>query len=318
VTGQYGARMARPQSVLNPLTPAALFLVVTVAEGAEDDVRDLLGNVGALRRSVAFRTADGRMDAIVGIGSDCWDRVFGPSPKPAQLHPFVPLTGPTHSAPATPGDLFVHIKATSMDQCFELGRHLLAKLGDAATVVDETHGFRYYEQRDLLGFVDGTENPEHEGAYAAAVVGDGDAAFAGGTYVTVQKYLHDLTAWEALSVEDQERAIGRTKLEDIELDDDVKPPNSHVALNDLDDNPDGTPREIVRANMPFGTLGTGEFGTYFVGYAADLSVTEEMLRHMFLGNPPGTHDRILDFSTPTTGTVFFCPSLDFLDALDDG
>jgi putative iron-dependent peroxidase len=304
--------VTRPQPFLNPLTPAAVFLVITVDDGGEDAVRDLLGDVAALRRSVGFRVPDGRLDVIVGIGSDLWDRLHPGAPKPSQLHPFVPLTGPVHSAPATPGDLLVHIKAATMDQCFELGRRLLLKLGSVGHVVDETYGFRWFEQRDLLGFVDGTENPEADDAYAAAVLPATDP-FAGGSYVTVQKYLHDLTAWEAMSVEEQERSVGRTKLDDIEIPDDQKAPDSHVALNDLDDNPDGSARAIVRANMPFGTLGDAEYGTYFIGYAADLSVTEEMLRHMFLGKPPAAHDRLLDVSRAVTGGVFFCPSIEFLD-----
>ena len=128
----------------------------------------------------------------------------------------------------------------------------------------------------------------------------------------VQKYLHDLQAWNALPVEAQEKVIGRTKLSDIELDDAVKPADSHVALNTIED-PDGTERQILRDNMPFGAVGTGEFGTYFIGYARTPSVTELMLERMFLGAPPATHDRILDFSTAVTGTLFFVPTVDFLD-----
>ena len=128
----------------------------------------------------------------------------------------------------------------------------------------------------------------------------------------MQKYVHDLAAWNALPVEAQEMVIGRTKLDDIELDDAVKPADSHVALNTIVD-PDGTERKILRDNMPFGTVGRGEFGTYFIGYARTPTVTERMLERMFLGDPPASHDRILDFSTAVTGTLFFVPSADFLD-----
>ena len=179
-------------------------------------------------------------------------------------------------------------------------------------MVDETHGFRFFDERDLLSFVDGTENPEGRAAGAAALVGDADPAFAGGSYVIVQKYLHDMDAWNALSTEDQENAIGRYKLSDIEMPDEVKPANSHVALNTIEE-PDGTERQILRANMPFGEVGRGEFGTYYIAYAATPSVTEEMLTNMFIGDPPGNTDRILDFSTAVTGSLFFAPSADFLD-----
>ena len=179
-------------------------------------------------------------------------------------------------------------------------------------MIDEVHGFKYFDERDLLGFVDGTENPTGSAAEAAVTIGAEDPTFAGGSYVIVQKYLHDMAGWDAQTVEEQERAIGRTKLSNLEMDDDVKPPNSHVALNTIIE-PDGTQRQILRENMPFGSLGAAEFGTYFIGYAATPSVTELMLQHMFLGDPPGNYDRILDFSTAVTGSLFFVPTADFLD-----
>jgi putative iron-dependent peroxidase len=188
----------------------------------------------------------------------------------------------------------------------------MVRLAGSVDLVDETHGFKYFDERDLLGFVDGTENPTGQEACEAATIGDEDSDFTGGSYVVVQKYLHDLVAWGAVSVEEQERVIGRTKLDDIELADAVKPTNSHVALNTIVD-ADGVERQIVRDNMPFGSAGSGEFGTYFIGYARDPGVTEQMLENMFLGVPPGNTDRILDFSRPVTGSLFFIPSLDLLD-----
>ncbi|WP_305094131.1 Dyp-type peroxidase [Prescottella sp. R16] len=305
--------MARSQLILTPLTPAAIFLVFTVDEGGETAVRDLLADVDGLRKAVGFRVAGSRLVCVTSIGSAAWDRLFD-GPRPAQLHEFVELDGGRHRAPSTPGDLLFHIRAVSMDLCFELASKIVGRLRGAATVVDETHGFRYFEQRDLLGFVDGTENPEDVEAAEAALVGDEDPEFTGGSYVIVQKYLHDMDAWNAISTEEQERVIGRTKLDDIEMDDDVKPSNSHVALTTITE-PDGTEREILRVNMPFGSFGDDEFGTYFIGYAADPAVTEEMLRNMFVGKPEGNTDRILDFSTAVTGGLFFSPALGFLDAL---
>ena len=174
------------------------------------------------------------------------------------------------------------------------------------------HGFKYFEVRDLLGFVDGTENPTARAAEEAVTIGAEDPHFAGGSYVIVQKYLHDLMAWNALPVEMQERAVGRTKLSNVELPDDVKPNNSHVALNTIV-GPDGSERQVLRDNMPFGSVGSGEFGTYFIGYSRTPSVTEKMLENMFLGDPPGNYDRILDFSRAVTGTLFFVPTADFLE-----
>jgi putative iron-dependent peroxidase len=199
-----------------------------------------------------------------------------------------------------------------MDLCFELAERLTSGLVGSAQVVDEVHGFRSFDERDLLGFVDGTENPEGGAASAAALIAGEDPTFAGGSYVVVQKYLHDLRAWDALAVEEQERVIGRSKLSDIELPDEVKPANSHVALNTIIAD-DGEQQQILRYNMPFGAVGAREFGTYFIGYARTPSVIEQMLTHMFIGKPPGNYDRILDFSTAVTGNLFFVPTADFLE-----
>jgi len=300
-----------PQAILAPITEAAIFLTLTVEPGAEDGVRDLLSDVSGLRRSVGFRIPEAELTCVVGVGRDLWDRLFG-LPRPAGLHAFRELHGSSHRAPATPGDLLFHIRAHRLDLCFELAQLLTDRLNPYAQVTDEVHGFRSFDERDLLGFVDGTENPEGSAGRAAVLIGADDPDFAGGSYVVVQKYLHDLVTWNALTVEQQERAIGRTKLNDIELTDEVKPANSHVALNTIIDD-HGEQRQIMRFNMPFGRVGAGEFGTYFIGYVRSPNVIEQMLENMFIGKPPGTSDRILDFSTALTGNLFFVPTVDFLD-----
>jgi porphyrinogen peroxidase len=299
------------QSILAPLTEAAIFLVLTVDPGSEEAVRDVLADVTGLKRSVGFRIPEGELSCVVGLGSELWDRLIGP-PRPAGLHPFPGFAGSRHTAVATDGDLLLHLRAHRLDLCFELAQRLMERFAGDARVVDEVHGFRSFDERDLLGFVDGTENPEGADALAAVVVGDEDPTFAGGSYVVVQKYLHDLAAWDALAIEEQERAIGRTKLSDLELPDDVKPANSHVALTTIVDD-DGEEHQIVRFNMPFGSVGAGEFGTYFIGYARSPDVIEQMLTNMFVGKPPGNYDRILDFSTAVTGNLFFVPTIDMLE-----
>jgi putative iron-dependent peroxidase len=145
----------------------------------------------------------------------------------------------------------------------------------------------------------------------AVLIGDEDANFAGGSYVIVQKYLHDLGAWNALSTEAQEHVIGRTKLSDIELDDSVKPTSAHNALTTIVE--DGKEIKILRDNMPFGRPSEGEFGTYFIGYSRSPRTIEQMLENMFIGKPPGNYDRILDFSRAVTGNLFFVPSATFLE-----
>jgi putative iron-dependent peroxidase len=300
-----------PQAIPTPITEAAIFLTLTVDPGAEPSVRDALSDVSGLKRSVGFRIPEGDLTCVAGVGAAVWDRLFG-LPRPDGLHPFRELNGPRHSAPATPGDLFFHIRAHRLDLCFELAQLLTERLNGYARVVDEVHGFRSFDERDLLGFVDGTENPEGIAARAAVLIGEEDPDFAGGSYFVAQKYLHDLATWNALTVEEQERAMGRTKLNDVEFPDELKPANSHIALNTIVDE-HGEQHQIMRFNMPFGRVGAGEFGTYFIGYVRSPEVIEQMLENMFIGKPPGNTDRILDFSTAATGNLFFVPTVDFLD-----
>lgn len=303
-----------PQHVLGPPAPATVFLVLTVRSGAEAEAKDFLGDIAGVVRSVGFRAREDHLSCVTGIGAELWDRMFD-APRPVGLHPFIEQRGDVHTAPSTPGDLLFHIRARRMDLCFELARQLVGELGDAVSVVDEVHGFRYFDERDIMGFVDGTENPEDQEAVDSVFTPAGGDDPAGSTYVIVQKYTHDMAAWEALSVEDQEAAFGRHKLSDMEFPDEDKAPNSHLILNTIEDE-DGTEHKIVRDNMVFGSVESGEFGTYFIGYAADVSVTEQMLENMFIGNPRGTYDRILDFSTAQTGGLFFVPSQEFLDDPD--
>ncbi len=304
---------AAPQPVLAPLTPAAIFLVATINEGqsAAADVHDALPDVSGLVRSIGFRDPTKRLSVITSIGSEAWDRLFS-GRRPAELHPFVEIRGGRHHAPSTPGDLLFHIRAESVDVCFELATKIVESMDGAVAIVDEVHGFKFFDNRDLMGFVDGTENPDGPIASSATQIGDEDPDFAGGCYVHVQKYVHDMGSWNSLSTEEQERVIGRTKLDDIEMDDAVKPANSHIALNVIEDD-DGNELKIVRHNMPFGEIGKGEFGTYYIGYSRTPAVTERMLDNMFIGDPPGNTDRILDFSTALTGGLFFTPTVDFLD-----
>jgi len=310
-----GVSSATPQSAVTArLTQSAIFLVVTLNAGADAEaaVRGLCGDeLAGLLRGVGFRVPDGELSCVMGIGSDAWDRLFG-APRPAQLHPFHEING-VHHAPSTPGDLLFHIRAARMDLCFELASRIMAKLAGAAAVADEVHGFKYFDDRDLLGFVDGTENPAAQAAVNAALIDAEDPAFAGGSYVIVQKYLHDLKRWNAIPVEQQEKIVGREKLSDIELDDAAKPPYAHNVLTNIEDN--GEQLQILRGNMPFGDIGRGEAGTYFIGYARSPERIERMLRNMFIGNPPGTYDRLLDVSRAVTGSLYFVPSQAFLDAV---
>ncbi|WP_345020785.1 Dyp-type peroxidase [Streptomyces shaanxiensis] len=302
---------AQPQAMLSPPAPVAVFLVVTIKPGREPEALDLLAGLAGLVRAVGFPSPDGGLCCVAGVGSAAWDRLFG-GPRPAELHPFQELEGSRHRAVATPGDLLFHIRATRTDLCFALAAEIMKRLRDAVTVQDEVQAFAYFDSRNVLGFVDGTENPVGQAAAEAAIVGDEDPAFTGGSYAIVQKYLHDVDAWEALAVEAQEKVIGRSKLTNIELD----VPGSHIDVNTVT-GPDGEELEVLRGAMPFGRPGHGEFGTYFIAYARTPEIPEAMLRKMFLGGPESGPDPILDYSQAVTGTLFFIPSVTFLEAIPE-
>jgi len=307
---------AIPQPVVAKLTRAAIFLVLTLKPEIQHrgTVRAVCGDLAGLLRAVGFRAPHGHLSCVMGFGSDAWDRLFG-QPRPMHLHTFQEIVG-QHHAVSTPGDILFHIRAKRTDLCFELATQIMSRLGDAVATVDEVHGFNYFDDRDLIGFVDGTENPVDQAAIDAAIIGDEDPSFNGGSYVMVQKYLHDLQRWNTVPVEQQEKIIGRTKLSDIELDDATKPSYAHNALTTIVEN--GEELDIVRDNMPFGDVGKGEFGTYFIGYARSPQRIEQMLQNMFVGRPPGNYDRLLDYSKAVTGTLFFVPSATFLQDVADG
>jgi porphyrinogen peroxidase len=307
---------ALAQPIAAALSRAAIFLVLTVKPGPDSraTLRSFCADLSALIRAVEFRDIEAGLSCVMGFGSEAWDRLFG-SPRPAELHPFREIRSGGRHAVATPGDLLFHIRAKRMDLCFELATQIMLRLGDAVEPVDEVQGFRYFDDRDLIGFVDGTENPRGQEAIEVVTIGTEDAEFAGGTYVIVQKYLHDMAGWEALSTEAQERIIGRKKLSDIELDESVKPTCSHSSLTTIEEN--GKEIKILRDNMPFGRPTQGEFGTYFIGYSKSPSTIELMLQNMFVGRPPGNYDRLLDFSRAVTGNLFFVPSATFLEGVSD-
>ena len=305
---------ALPQPVAIPLTQAAIFLVVTIKPGAGNRtaIRSLCADLSALVRSVGFRELEGSLSCVLGFGSEAWDLIFG-EPRPAELHRFQEIRAGKRHAVSTPGDILFHIRAQRMDLCFELATRIMARLGAAVSPVDEVHGFRFFDSRDLIGFVDGTENPKAQEAMDVTLIGDEDPTFAAGSYVIVQKYLHDLAGWNKLPTEKQEHIVGRTKLSDVELEDSVKPTYAHNALTKI--LVDGKEIKILRDNMPFGNAGQGEFGTYFIGYSRSPRTIEHMLQNMFVGKPAGNYDQLLDFSKAVTGSLFFVPSATFLQSV---
>lgn len=308
-----------PPAVVLPPGEAAIFMVLALVDSATttEQVQEVCGSLAAFVRSMGKREPDAQLSAVMGFGAEAWDKLFADQPKPKELTPFQEIKGAKHTAPSTPGDLYFHIRARRMDICYEIAAEISHLLEGAVKSIDEIHGFRYFDGRTIIGFVDGTENPENEDAYQFTMVGDEDPYFTGGSYAFVQKYLHNMQNWNAIPIEEQEKVIGRKKFSDIELSDDEKPVNAHNAVTNIAD-AEGNELKIMRANMPFANPSKGEYGTYFIGYANTFTTTERMLRNMFIGEPEGNYDRLLDFSTPVTGTLFFVPSPDLLEQLGGG
>lgn len=308
--------MSDAQDVTERPGENALFLVYGLKEGrnAARAVKDVCGLAGSVVKSMRGRFPHLSCSCVMGFGARAWAGLFPELGKPKELEVFREIRGERFTAVSTPGDIFFHIRAQRGDICYEIARQLGDALDGAVTPVDEVYGFRYFDGRAIIGFVDGTENPVGGEAAEFAAIGAEDPDFAGGSYVFVQKYLHDMRAWNALSTEEQEKAIGRRKFSDLELGDDEKPENAHNAVTNISDE-DGNELKIVRANMPFANPGKGEFGTYFVGYARSFAITRRMLENMFVGEPRGNTDRLLDFSSAVTGTLFFAPSAGLLEEL---
>lgn len=305
-----------PQAVTDRPGENAIFIVykLLAAPQVEDKVKDVCANFTALIRSMQNRFPDLQFSATMCFGADAWVRLFPKNGKPKELETFVEIKGDKYTAVSTPGDLMFHIRAKKMGLCFEFASIIDQKLQGVAESIDETHGFRYMDGKAIIGFVDGTENPAvDENPYKFAVISsEEDPQFAGGSYVFVQKYIHDMKAWNALTTEEQEKVIGRRKHNDVELSDSEKPINAHNAVTNI-----GDELKIVRANMPFANTSKGEYGTYFIGYASTFSTTRKMVENMFVGEPVGNTDRLLDFSTAITGTLFFAPSYDLLGELGE-
>lgn len=304
-----------PQDVTEGQGENAIFIVYALKQSPDtiEKAKDVCANFSAMIRSMRNRFPDMQFSCTIGFGADAWDRLFPGQSKPKELSTFKEIKGDKHTAVSTPGDLLLHIRAKEMGLCFEFASIIDEKLKGVVAPIDETHGFRYMDGKAIIGFADGTESPAvDENPYHFAVVGDEDPEYAGGSYVFVQKYIHDMAAWNSLPVEEQEKVIGRRKFNDVELSDKEKPVNAHNAVANIGDD-----LKIVRANMPFANTSKGEYGTYFIGYASTFSTTRKMLESMFIGNPIGNTDRLLDFSTPITGTLFFAPSYDLLSQLGE-
>lgn len=304
------------QAVLDTTNRNTVFMVwnFTTADNAQKIAafKKICKLIGNLNNSAKIRFPDAQASIVMGIGYEAWHEMGLPQPLPKEFEKFTAIKGAKHTAVSTRGDLHFHIRADAESFCIDAAMEISDKLNAVAECVEEVHGFRYWDGRSILGFVDGTENPQNEERQDFGMIGEEDPDYQGGSYLFVQKYRHDMQAWRALPQEAQEKVIGRSKQDDIEMDDDEKPDNSHSALANVGDD-----KKIVRDNMPFGSVANNDLGTYFIAYARSFVTVKEMLTRMFVGEPAGNSDRILDFSTAQTGTLFFVPTFDMLDEFDD-
>ncbi|PQA93648.1 peroxidase [Chryseobacterium shigense] len=302
------------QNVTDYPNTNTIFMVWKLNDHPElkDTFRQLCALVLNLNNSVANRFPDSRASGVMGIGCEGWKKLELPTPMPKELVNFEEIKGGKHTAVSTPGDLHFHLRADNKSLIFDMAIEISRLLSPVAESILEISGFKYWDARSILGFVDGAENPHGEDRDYFAKIGEEDLQYKGGSYLFVQKYLHNMDAWKGLSTEEQEKVIGRSKENDIEMSDAVKPSNSHIALANIEGE-NGEELKIVRDNMPFGRPSSNEFGTYFIAYSSTFSTTKKMLTNMFVGDPVGNYDRILDFSTAMTGTLFFVPTRNMLD-----
>lgn len=265
----------------------------------------------AIERSMMIRAADANLKVSIGFSRTAWDYLFPNAAVPKQLETYTTLTGPEYSMPASEGDIFLHVRAGDEAVVYEVVRQFLVFLDPIATVLDETKGFRYFEGRAIIGFIDGTEAPAEFEAADYALVGEEDPEYINGSYAFAQKWLHDMDFWGEMKTEEQEKAVGRHKFDDLELDDGEKFHNAHNVAAKIE--VDGEDQKIVRMNVPFSDPATGKTGTYFIGYSRYWSVTKAMLQQMV-----DMSDFLLTFSTIQSGQLFFIPSRDTLSEIADG
>ena len=310
----------RTQDVTKSPNQTAIFITMNLKSGDTEQVRetiaDFCGRIPPLVNSIRNRYPDADFSIVTGFGAKAWARLFPVASLPKELEVFREIKGAKHTAVSTPADLFLHLRAKTMDICFEVSAMIHTLLKDVTVPMDEVHGFRYLDSRAIIGFVDGTENPAAEDASDFALIGEDDPYFKGGSYAFIQKYLHNMDMWNAMSTEEQEKTIGRRKYNDLELSDEEKHQNAHNVITKVEQ--DGEELKIIRANVSFANASKGEFGTFFIGYSGKFSTTRTMLEQMFIGKPEGNTDKILEFSTPQTGALFFVPSYKVLDRIAGG
>jgi putative iron-dependent peroxidase len=291
----------------------ALFLTLRIDYAANDAVQrvcEACASLPALTEQLAAQDPAARLSSVAAFGAGAWSVLF-PGARPAHLRTFRVREDGPRKAPSTPVDVLLHIRSERRDLNHQLAHQMRLALADAVALHEEVAGFSYLDMRDLTGFVDGTENPQGAERAQVALVGDEDAAFAGGSYIDLQRYVHDLPRWEHLNVSAQEVVVGRTKPDDVELPKGVKPPSAHISRVVIED--DGEELEILRHSMPYGN--SNEAGLVFIAYARSPDNFDRMLDRMIYADAHGIYDHLMNYTRAVTGCSFFAPSRQMLEQL---
>ena len=298
------------QSVILPLpSDHARFIVLRLKDLSLSELKDKIEDLLNTRDRLITQHHNAEIKTAVAFGPELWAKLY--SQSPAGFKQLNPIQG-AFEMPAVPADVLIHIAAQRSDICFTLSQAFFDGIQDKVEVLDERVCFRYFDGRDLTGFIDGTENPQFPDDRAeTALLGEDAGIFKDGSFVFAQRYVHDLEKWKQLKVDAQESVMGRSKLESIEMDDDVKPENAHIARVVIEDD-EGEEMEILRHSLPYGD-GKGEQGLFFIAYTKNLAIIDDMLEHMFGTTGDGIHDRLLHFVTAVDGAYFFAPSEELLE-----
>lgn len=303
------------QSVILPLpSDHARFIVLRLKDLTIDELKEKLADLCTTRDRLITQHPNAQIKTGVAFGPELWAKLYNQTPE--GFKQLETIHG-SFQMPVVPADVLIHVASQRTDICFALSQSFFEGIQDKVEVLDERVCFRNFDGRDLTGFIDGTENPQFPDDRAeVALLGEDAGIFADGSFVFAQRYAHNLAKWKQLKVDAQENVIGRTKLESIELDDEVKPKNAHIARVVIEDD-EGEEMEILRHSLPYGD-GKGDQGLFFIAYTKNLEIIDHMLQHMFGTTGDGIHDRLLHFVTPVDGAYHFAPSEELLEEVLEG
>ena len=303
------------QSVILPLpSDHARFIVLRLKNLSIEDFKERLKQLFTTRDRLITQHPNAQIKTAVAFGPELWSKLY--EQAPAGFKQLEPIQG-SFNMPVVPADVLIHIASARADICFALSQSFFEGIRDQVEVLDERVCFRYFDGRDITGFIDGTENPQFPDDRAeVALLGEDTGIFQDGSFIFAQRYTHNLDKWKKLKVDAQEQVMGRTKLESIELEDEVKPANAHIARTVVEDE-GGEEMEILRHSLPYGD-GRGDQGLFFIAYTKDLKIIDTMLVRMFGTSGDGIHDRLLHFVTPMDGAYYFAPSEELLEEILEG